>query len=730
MAKKYKIKKINKAQRGSNPNLPSNSNYDPDNPRNTGYGARTGWATTSSVNGFAPTGDAFDYSSFDFLSGLSGSGGIGQLQDMSPLFDLFQQGFGATQDSQLSADRASNDLIDKALNNREQSTYANLFDTNLGFKKGGKIPKYKKGKSIPTNPNGLYEESGPVVIPSRQLTFDGIDGPVMVVPIPGQDKVLEIPMNMFMKQDGGFIGNFANSGVPVQTETVKNGVAEQIIFSDASIATVNARRSHEKMKKDGDEDQVTDILPEGTFIASSYGGIKISRKQAEEFEIGIRSTGYSEHAQGMEPEVLSLLDLFKDNEKSLTPAELTLRVKKEYAVVDNDKDAFAEFTNAANKENRKAYLEGIIMYSQQEADKMKAKKAQAQEQKNLKKLVNEIAGVKIYKNGGKVMVTDVPKHQGFDPITATINAGSKLIGGIFNWNENRKRNNKINNVGNSIIDRGSDLTDLLLSNNSATNQSILDLINSGRADNQAGIQGSAIAQLAGLFSQDTNVDFTDRTVQGLDEALGNVRQARSSIPGQIFDQSTRQINTAALLEAGVDPSQIQQFQNQAISQGSDAALQANFSTLAQENQLLGQRDNVFNTNIAGRDQESNLERSLRNQILGQAGNVGAEFASASGQNSLSQSQELANQNNRYFTYTSNILNNDFQNYITGESVKLGTTNPLAGVDIAGIGQGVADLFNTGGNDDTNSPDLSYNPDSFGSGFPCDCGNGTWSSDCC
>jgi len=140
-----------------------------------------------------------------------------------------------------------------------------------------------------------------------------------------------------------------------------------------------------------------------------------------------------------------------------------------------------------------------------------------------------------------------------------------------------------------------------------------------------------------------------------------------------------------------------------MQQGSDSALQANINFQGQENQLLSQRDNVFNTNIAGRDQESNLERQLRNQILGQAGNVGAEFASATGQNTLSESQELANQNNRYFTYTSNILNNDFQNYITGQSVKLGTANPLAGVDINGIAQGAQDIFNGIRNRDSNNP---------------------------
>jgi len=744
MPKKYRIKKAEKAQGGTR--------VDPDTgepvtgpPRNSGYGSRQGWATTSSVLGFAPKGNPYNYSNLDFLSGLAGSGDLGSLNDLGPILDMFQQTMQMTQDSQMSADKAQSDLIGQVLNNSEQTRTEDLFSTNLGFQQGGGVPttqdslnlykamlaqqkyadkypgadtknkgklsdfdlffrdwegakkklieveqsknnkifrdrnkkkdkgivesglhfifgdgkdpekkekeklrntltedliktyeslnfegdtfigkyidsdiihknirpkgsyfdgvasspiyeypkslgeipeelqnstlnkvlkevknkeylfkndinnnlenktpnpdislvdylkqegqpisfkkrkelakekgiknykgtpdqntlllnslrnpipsevivssvreaiqpvkgidtiesflkakktdlpklqiddhlyedkefitedpsvpnisfvqkkrksdgqlvtvawqnkngaripraskitkdfqysqgqynpdNFQQGGDIPVNPNGLYEENGPVVIPSRQLTFDGINEPVMVMPIPGQDKVLEIPMNMFKKQDGGFIGNFAYTGTPIQTETATLG------------------------------------------------------------------------------------DLFKDKEKELTPAELTIRAKKTFKVTKNENDAFTEFTNAANKENRKAYLQGIIDISMQEKEKKELK----EQDKQLNKLINEVAGIKIYKKGGKVKKQGVDKYFLKGIVDAVL--------GVYNIYDNVQQNRKIKNAGNSIIDRGADLTNTLMTNNDATNASILDLISSGRAANQAGIQGSAV----------------------------------------------------------------------------------------------------------------------------------------------------------------------------------------------------------------------------------------------
>ena len=47
---------------------------------------------------------------------------------------------------------------------------------------------------IPVNPLGLLQEEGPVVVPSRQLTFANIDAPTIVVPIPGMNAVVEVPI--------------------------------------------------------------------------------------------------------------------------------------------------------------------------------------------------------------------------------------------------------------------------------------------------------------------------------------------------------------------------------------------------------------------------------------------------------------------------------------------------------------------------------------------------------
>lgn len=55
-------------------------------------------------------------------------------------------------------------------------------------------PQINQLAGIPVNPLGLLQESGPVVVPSRDLTFQGIDAPTLVIPIPGINSVLEVPI--------------------------------------------------------------------------------------------------------------------------------------------------------------------------------------------------------------------------------------------------------------------------------------------------------------------------------------------------------------------------------------------------------------------------------------------------------------------------------------------------------------------------------------------------------
>ena len=81
----------------------------------------------------------------------------------------------------------------------------------FGFKKGGTVNlnpqamrnllggKMNEG-GIPVNPAGLHQEDGPVVIPSRELTFKDIDMPTAVIPIKGRNAVLEIPMKGLLEQ--------------------------------------------------------------------------------------------------------------------------------------------------------------------------------------------------------------------------------------------------------------------------------------------------------------------------------------------------------------------------------------------------------------------------------------------------------------------------------------------------------------------------------------------------
>lgn len=173
-----------------------------------------------------------------------------------------------------------------------------------------------------------------------------------------------------------FGGSFDNGGIvesvpegleAIQTERYR-GHTEQIVLPDGMITDVNATKSHEKME-DG---EVTDVVPEGTYIASSRPSMKFKRSELEDIIFGYKSMPYEEHAKGRVPEKISAADIIPKGQKKILPSEYAKRIKKTFEVRNQDD----MFTNAANTENlasRIPYLEVLVGLGERNREKEQAK---------------------------------------------------------------------------------------------------------------------------------------------------------------------------------------------------------------------------------------------------------------------------------------------------------------------------------------------------------------------
>ena len=281
-------------------------------------------------------------------------------------------------------------------------TTGSLFDRiNQGGIQTPVVPQYQMpyqmGPFMGFNPQNLF---GTAQLPVGQ-------GNIMVPGFAGG--MFSLPRGM---RYGGALKSFQQGGVasmmpliPIQTEKVGKQ-PEMIIHLDGSITSVNATKRHAQM----DDDEVTDIVPEGSYIASADKSMKIDYDKAEDIVIGIKSRPYKEMMKGKVPEEVTLASLWPTGDKKpKTPAELVKLLQKKIPVmdmenVDFEADIFTEETNATNLKSRIPFLTEIVRLN---------------EEKRVKKEGVNTGVVASYKHGGPLRLPGVP-HAQFGQTLGTI----------------------------------------------------------------------------------------------------------------------------------------------------------------------------------------------------------------------------------------------------------------------------------------------------------------------
>lgn len=207
----------------------------------------------------------------------------------------------------------------------------------------------------------------------------------------GVRKLMDLPENEYIPTE---------NLIPVQAEK-----GEIIVLPTGDISKVMATKRHHQM----DEDEVTDVAPEGAYILSSFGKVRINKDEAEQI---ITETGVKPYRVGGSqdsPTEKNLASMMI--KKSMAPADVAKRVDR-FFPVNSTSNPFEFAANNENKIHRVPYLEGLIQLSELDKLRKGIDSGMESQQENEDEMTRE------FKNGGSTW-GGVPMREMFLPKAQT-----------------------------------------------------------------------------------------------------------------------------------------------------------------------------------------------------------------------------------------------------------------------------------------------------------------------
>jgi len=413
--------------------------------------------------------------------------------------------------------------------------------------------------------------------------------------------------------------------IPIQTEK-----KELIVLPDGSVVPVNAKQRHSQMT----DDQVTDIVPENSYILSQFGQVDIYRSEADEVIIETENKPYNLYGVNPEPRVKTLGDIM--NKKVMKPADLGRALTTKYKQIDNAGDPYTEQTNMANKETLSKYLQALIGLS--EMDKARKGIDNSMEAQMSQGQLPQMVAV----NGGTVMrSSNVPKAQ----VGLFAAAGASLLTGAFNYFSNRSAQKKADR------NRAASLAEIAKWRNQ-----------------QLGLSNTGLGiGMASVFAQDPTVDpvlqqsgYLDSMQKGLPQQFLDYQQSRNLANRPDFSglgaQESNALNT--------------QYYSQTLNSQSALALQAARDRAAMFNQYLQAKGQIQNFNIASRTNATNATRVNANNMISTAGGIGMGNITDRQNIETNALQSKLAANNNALQFSLNRMGAENQGYLN--SLALGT----------------------------------------------------------
>lgn len=472
--------------------------------------------------------------------------------------------------------------------------------------------------------------------------------------------------------------------IPIQAEKIGK-IPEMIIHLDSTITPVNATKKHSQM----DDDEVTDIVPEGSYIASADKSMRISWKEADDIVIAIKQMPYKELEKGKVPEEIRLSSLWPTgNKKDYTPAELTQMILDKYPTVDRN-DIFTKVTNQSNLKSRLPYIMNIIKLSEQQ----RANKEESGD--------NDEGIVGTFKKGGQVRVKNVHQvHMGdwiglagsLAPLLGNLLGGNKTppVGGISPFVQN--------GMLATLPAYQLGVNQNVAAQQGALGQGIDDFSALGQkliGDARQSFKGQSLANLAGTGLSAMNALAMETNLPRLDLSASRARvnnfRPSSGTRASIEAAATPTYDAQAIMDTlgSRSGSALAQLNSQQMGVRNQAAQQRNQFLDATEQNRIGQLNQLDATelpfNIQQQEKERSLREAQRNQLTGSFGQGiqrGADLQSGLlGQEGQIQSQILP------ITTQFNLQRAQLE----GQPLMLGAQNTFNGLGVLGSMQGNAAL---------------------------------------
>ena len=394
-----------------------------------------------------------------------------------------------------------------------------------------------------------------------------------------------------------YVGGDPQQLAPVQTESGGKGKEEMIILPSLDILPVNATMRHSKMQ----DDEVTDLLPENSYIASQFG-FNLKREEAANIvtEVGVKP--YNIFGGNSVPLEQTLASMFDKKEQS--PSDVVRNIKKKFEIVDGN-DPFTLAANDENRLNSLPYLQGVIIMSEEE----KKRKAKSNTKGDGKIQVEEGAGTypeldpsQVFANGGRVMRSDNTQSAFLGALLGGgLLQGASALYGLYNSGKEKKEIKRIKALNERDID------------NLAEKQS---------ANNAMG----AGVGIASILAQDTKIEGPQLEIQRLLQ-----RQSQLS-PDLINGMSNQYFNSAPIQDAFSNTGNFQRgvaagALNFGQAQANANQLQYNNAAqgLERSNKFSAEIQNIINQQKGIDTSTANQNRAARNSQLSGLGGIGMGY---------------------------------------------------------------------------------------------------------
>ena len=228
--------------------------------------------------------------------------------------------------------------------------------------------EYQHGGGIPTSVLGYGTDSPDknldmLRINSNNITMNNVDRPLILNPSIGKPIIAMPETGSYLFPGASYVDEiplYQQGGQPEEMEPVKIQAekGEMISFQDGTLVDSKATKKHEQMK----DDEVTDILPPGSYVHSARKEMKIKKKDADKISFGLGPIIYEENEVHPFPEEEFFGDMFKNKEE--IPADIAKRILKKFPTTDRENDIYSMAANQENLISRSPYLQALTHLSE------------------------------------------------------------------------------------------------------------------------------------------------------------------------------------------------------------------------------------------------------------------------------------------------------------------------------------------------------------------------------